>query len=97
MDEYFFKTLMIIILGSSYYLYRLYKMPNCLMRVDSNNVKRLCLGSIPAGLIGPIKSVYLALKYQGISNAIYVFKELFLSKDNPILIFLVLSSFTFLI
>ena len=97
MNEYLYKTLVIIILGSGYYIYRLYKMPNCLMRADSNNIKRLCLGSIPAGLIGPIKSVYLALKYNGVQSALYVFKELFLSKDNPILIFLVLTSFSFLI
>ena len=97
MNEYLYKTLFIIISGFSYYIYRLYKIPNCLIRNDSNNQNKLCLGSIPAGLIGPIKSVYLALKYNGVKSAVHVFKELFISKDNPVLIFLVFTSFAFFI
>ena len=97
MDENFYKTLFLIISGFSYYLYRLYKIPNCLIRNDSNNQNKLCLGSIYSGLIGPIKSLYLALRYNGLKSGLVVFKELFLSKDNPLFIFTILIIFSFLI
>jgi hypothetical protein len=97
MNEYLYKTLFIIISGFSYYIYRLYKIPNCLIRNDSNNQNKLCLGSIYSGLIGPIKSLYLALKYNGFKSGALVFKELILSRDNPIFIFTILIIFSFLI
>ena len=70
-----------------YYLYRLAMIPNCLFRIDSQNIERFCAGAIPEGLIGPLRSIYLAIKYRGIDEGIATFKNLFLSLDNPIIIF----------
>ena len=77
--------------GIIFYLYRLYKLPNCLFRMDSTNTSRLCLWAIYSGFVGPIKSVYYALRYNGLSNAWVVFTHLFLTFDNPITIGLVLG------
>ena len=96
MNNLLLKTLVFLICGTSYYLYRLYKIPNCLFRINSNNKKELCLGSLYAGLIGPIKTIYLSFKYNELKSTCFIFKNLFLSKDNPIIIFLFFS-FIFLI
>jgi len=81
------KTIILFVTGIGFYLYRLALIPNCLFRVDSQNVKRFCFGAIHEGLIGPLRSIYLAMKYKGIGAASLVFKELFLSFDNPVIIF----------
>jgi hypothetical protein len=81
------------IFGSIYYVYRLCKIPNCLFRIDSSNEKKLCLSALYGGLIGPIKSLYLSLKYGGLTDAIMVFKQLFITGDNPITISVVLFCF----
>ena len=86
-DEIWVKTITIFVVGMSFYLYRLSLIPNCLYRIDQKNIKRLCLGAIPEGLIGPLRSVYLAIKYKDLKTGYEVFKELFLSVDNPIIIF----------
>jgi len=85
------KTIAIFVIGMGYYLYRLALIPNCLFRLDSQNIERFCLGAIPEGLIGPLRSIYLAVKHRGVKNGIIVFKELFLTLDNPIIIFSSLS------
>ncbi len=86
-DSYWKKTILIFVSGMGLYLYRLSLIPNCLFRLNSNNIKKFCPGAIPEGLFGPLRSTYLALKYRGISDALTVFKELFLSFDNPVIIF----------
>ena len=93
MDEYWIKTISIFVIGMSYYLYRLALIPNCLFRIDQNNIEKFCIGAIPEGLMGPLRSVYYALRYRGIKEAMATFKNLFLSLDNPIIIF---SSLAFL-
>lgn len=84
--------LLIIIIISSY-IYRLYLIPNCLFRKDDNNKSKLCFGSIYEGIVGPFRTLYYTLKYNGIKNSYIVFKDLFLTIDNP----LFLSSILFLI
>lgn len=88
------KTLLIFITGMSYYLYRLAMIPNCLFRIDSERFERFCVGAIPEGLIGPLRSVYLAFKYRGMKEGIATFQNLFLSLDNPIIIFSSLTLIT---
>ena len=87
MDELWIKTITIFLIGMSYYLYRLALIPNCLFRIDQNNIEKFCAGAIPEGLIGPLRSVYYALRYRGLKEAMATFKNLFLSLDNPIIIF----------
>lgn len=86
-DTIWIKTITIFLTGMGIYLYRLYSIPNCLFRVDQENIKKFCPGAIPEGLIGPLRSIYLAVKYRGIKAGYDVFKDLFLSFDNPIIIF----------
>ena len=93
MNTNYISGISLLLLGSTYYVYRLCKIPNCLFRINSSNERKLCLSALYSGLIGPIKSLYLAFKYNGLSNAFIVFKELFLTNDNPITIFAVLFSF----
>ena len=91
MNYYIFYVFCLTLIGIAFYLYRLYKLPNCLFRVDSTNTPRLCLWAIYSGFIGPIKSVYYAIRYNGLSNAWVVFTHLFLTFDNPITIGVVLG------
>ena len=85
------------ILGTTYYIYRLYKIPNCLFRIDSSNEKKLYLSALYSGFIGPINSLYLDFRYNGLSNTLVVFKELFITYDNPILISIIFGSFWYFI
>ena len=86
-DQVWIKTITIFLVGMGYYLYRLSLIPNCLFRIDQENIKKFCVGAIPEGLIGPLRSIYLAIKYKGVKEGYFVFKQLFLSLDNPIIIF----------
>jgi len=95
MKKFYLKIIFVIILSFVYYLYRLYYIPNCLFRLNNNNEKILCLGSLYSGFIGPIKSLYYTLKYDKIKNCFWVIKELFLTKDNPIFILSMVSIFIF--
>ena len=74
-DPIWIKTITIFLVGMSYYLYRLSLIPNCLYRVDQENIKRLCLGAIPEGLIGPLRSIYLAIKYRGIKEGFFILQN----------------------
>jgi hypothetical protein len=87
------KVISIIFFGLIFYVYRLSKIENTLFRLNDKNRKQLCLGSLYSGLIGPIKSCYLALKYSNMNNFIHTFFNLFLSLDNPLIIFLFFGLF----
>lgn len=91
------KIITIFFVGMSYYLYRLSLIPNCLYRIDQKNINRLCLGAIPEGVIGPLRSIYLAVKYRGIKEGYFIFRKLFLSLDNPIIIFSYLAFITIIV
>ena len=97
MKELILKTVIGIVSGTSFYLYRLSKIPNCLFRNDSKNEKKLNLGAIESGLLGPIKTLYLSLKYNDFKNSLLVFRELFLTANNPILIFFIIFIILFFI
>jgi len=86
-EEIWIKAVTIFLVGMSYYLYRLSLIPNCLYRINKDNVRKFCIGAIPEGLIGPIRSIYLAIKYKDLKAGYETFKNLFLSLDNPIIIF----------
>jgi len=81
------KTIIIFLTGMGYYLYRLALIPNCLFRIDENRIERFCAGAIPEGLIGPLRSIYLSVRHRGIKEGWHTFNHLFLSLDNPIIIF----------
>lgn len=86
-DIYIKKTITIFIIGMGFYLYRLKKIPNCLFRIDDKGIERFCAGAIPEGLIGPLRSIYLAVQHRGMREGWATFNNLFLSMDNPIIIF----------
>lgn len=91
LDKSWKSTIILFVVGMGYYLHRLSLIPNCLFRLDNANIERFSLGAIPEGLIGPLRSIYLAVRHKGLNEGLVVFKDLFLSKDNPIMIFSALA------
>lgn len=84
----------IFIIGFSIYFFRLSKIENCLFRTNFENKKKFCYGSIIEGIIGPIRTLYYSTKYNGIKSGLNVFKNLFISFDNPFFIISILFIFS---
>jgi len=58
-------------------------MENTVYRIDANNVKQLSIMPIfTEGLIGPVRSLYLSLRYGGIKSFTYYLLDLALNFHN---------------
>ena len=61
-----------LVAGLATYLISLYLVENTILRINSDGVKTLCLGSIVESFVSPIRTVFLSLKYADIETICYV-------------------------
>ena len=73
----------IIIISALIYSYFFFKLGNTIYRTNSSGEKSFNLMSLLEGFIGPIRTLFILLKYSGILPALTFLKFEFFRLSNP--------------
>ena len=73
----------IIIFSTLVYSYFFYKLGNTIYRTNSSGDKSLNFISLVEGFVGPIRSLFLLIKYNGIVSVLTFIKFEFFRLSNP--------------
>lgn len=91
---YFLKIILIFVISSIIYIFKMSKLENGLLRRDHENKKRINLGTLHRGFTGPLKTLFLVCRHNfSTKNIFVVIKELFFTFNNPLFIILFVSFF----